>query len=204
MPSRTISRGVRRALWLTVAGLLVAALALAAYIRFEYTLVGDLREAIATVDPTDPVAHGRLLFATRGCAGCHTLAAADAMATLGPNLDQVAARLAAPDIRRSILEPNSQVATCGDQPCRAQMPSYTGVLDDTQVDALTAFLQQQRLSRPCAKERKSNHFSNPWRHQACLRARAGAFLTADFAAGRLAATSLEARVAFFSLTSASR
>jgi len=106
--------------------------------------MGSLREAVASVDVTDPVAHGRLLFGKRGCAGCHALAAADATATLGPNLDQVAARLAASDIRRSILEPGSQVAKCGDQPCRAQMPSYTGVLDETQVEALTAFLQQQR------------------------------------------------------------
>lgn len=144
MPSRPMSRGARRALWLVVGGSLVAALALAAYVRFEFTLVGDLREAVTKVDLTDPVAHGRLLFATRGCAGCHALTAANATATLGPNLDRVGARLSAPDIRRSILEPDFQIARCGDQPCRAQMPSYAGVLDDTQVEALTAFLQQQR------------------------------------------------------------
>ena len=72
MPSLPMSRGARRALWWLASGLLFAALALAAYIRFEYTLVGDFREAVATVDPTDPVALGQLLFATRGCAGCHT------------------------------------------------------------------------------------------------------------------------------------
>ena len=143
MPFRPLSRGVRRALWSTAAAFLAVALALVAFIRFEYTLVSDLREAVAGVDVTDPVAHGRVLFTTRGCASCHTLAAADATATLGPNLDRVATRLSSTEIRRSILDPAALIARCDDQACRAQMPPYGGVLNEIQVAALLALLQQQ-------------------------------------------------------------
>lgn len=38
----------------------------------------------------DPAEAGRALFASAGCNGCHTLADADATATVGPNLDELA------------------------------------------------------------------------------------------------------------------
>ena len=54
-------------------------------------------------EPTSPAfklkgsaAAGKAIFASKGCGGCHTLAAANSSGTVGPNLDQ-----AKPDYKRA-------------------------------------------------------------------------------------------------------
>ncbi len=125
-------------------GLVLAAAALAVYIRFEYTLVGDVREALAAVDESDPIARGQLLFSTRGCAGCHTLGNAGSTSSLGPGLDGIGARRNAAELRQSVLTPAAVIAPCGERACAATMPEYGAMLDRAQVDALVAFLEAQR------------------------------------------------------------
>ena len=71
----------------------------------------------------------RGLFATN-CASCHTLAAADASGTIGPNLDQSSADLAA------ITE---QIRNGG-----GGMPAFEGQLTDEQIEALAAFVAENR------------------------------------------------------------
>ncbi len=88
-------------------------------------------------------ARGALLFATKGCVGCHTHASlADARMQVGPDLtrlaDRAATRVAGLDarayVRQSIREPGAY-----------RVPGFTAVmpdlgLSDADIDSLIAFL----------------------------------------------------------------
>lgn len=84
----------------------------------------------------DPEA-GKALFASNGCGSCHTFAAANASGTVGPNLDKALQDKDAEYVRRSIVEPNADVAS-GFQP--GIMPAFDQ-LSDEQLDDLVAFLK---------------------------------------------------------------
>ncbi len=84
----------------------------------------------------DPAA-GKAVFASAGCASCHTFEAAGASGTVGPNLDEVLADKDAEYVNRAIVEPNAEIAE-GYQP--GIMPSFE--LSDDQVNDLVAFLTQ--------------------------------------------------------------
>jgi mono/diheme cytochrome c family protein len=73
----------------------------------------------------DPVA-GKAVFTSAGCSGCHTLKAANATGTVGPNLDQLKPALA------TIIH---QVNTGG-----GPMPSFKGTLTPTQIANVAAFV----------------------------------------------------------------
>ena len=88
--------------------------------------------------PAGNPAAGKALFASNGCAGCHTFAAAGASGTVGPNLDEVLKGKDAAFVRQSIREPNAEIAP-GYQP--GIMPSFDQ-LSDKQVDDLVAFLTE--------------------------------------------------------------
>jgi mono/diheme cytochrome c family protein len=71
-----------------------------------------------TTTATGDLANGKAVFAANGCGGCHTLAAASATGTIGPNLDdqlQQSARKASMSLaeftRQSIVAPDAFVAT---------------------------------------------------------------------------------------------
>ena len=95
---------------------------------------GTTQEAAPAGDP----AAGKALFASNGCAGCHTFAAAGATGTVGPNLDEVLKDKDAAFVHESIKDPNAEIAP-GYQP--GIMPSFAQ-LSDKQVDDLVAFLKQ--------------------------------------------------------------
>jgi mono/diheme cytochrome c family protein len=73
----------------------------------------------------DPVA-GKAVFASAGCSGCHTLKAANATGTVGPNLDQLKPALA------KIIH---QVNVGG-----GPMPAFKGSLTPTQIADVAAFV----------------------------------------------------------------
>jgi len=52
---------------------------------------------------------GAQAFASNGCGGCHTLAAAGATGAVGPDLDEVLPGKSARSIRRSILDPEAEI-----------------------------------------------------------------------------------------------
>jgi len=73
----------------------------------------------------DPVA-GKAVFASAGCAGCHTLKAAGATGNVGPNLDE----LKPPEGRiRTQVENGGGV-----------MPAFKGQLTQKQIDDVAAFV----------------------------------------------------------------
>ena len=92
------------------------------------------------------IAQGKQLFASNGCAGCHTLAAAGASGTVGPDLDKVVSdaakyakgRPAAAYIRESIVTPNAFVVPGFP---KGTMPQTFGQqLSPQQIDSLVQFL----------------------------------------------------------------
>jgi mono/diheme cytochrome c family protein len=103
------------------------------------TVVGSLPKA--TPDPLtaafklkgDPAA-GAKIFQSAGCVGCHTLAAAHATGTVGPNLDQIK-----PDYRRVTAR-----VTLG----RNVMPSFQGKLSTQQIADVAAYVVKSTGGTP--------------------------------------------------------
>lgn len=87
----------------------------------------------------DPAA-GEQVFAANQCAACHTLQAAGATATIGPNLDETLQGKEAAYIRESIVNPSAQIAE-GFQD--GLMPKDFGEkLSEEELANLVAFLAQ--------------------------------------------------------------
>lgn len=60
--------------------------------------------------PKVPGGPGAQVFANSGCGGCHTLAAAKAGGTVGPNLDEVLPGQDAAKVEKDIVDPNAEIA----------------------------------------------------------------------------------------------
>ena len=73
-------------------------------------------------------ADGAAVFASAGCGSCHTLAAADANGTTGPNLDDLQ-----PD-KETVEE---QVRNGG-----GGMPAFEGQLDDQEIEAVAEYVSE--------------------------------------------------------------
>jgi mono/diheme cytochrome c family protein len=71
---------------------------------------------------------GKSIFASAGCGGCHTLAAAGAAGTIGPNLDE-----AKPSVDLAI-----ERVTNG----KGQMPSFKDRFSKQQIDAVAKFVAE--------------------------------------------------------------
>jgi mono/diheme cytochrome c family protein len=81
-----------------------------------------------TTAPTKPgdATAGKAIFETAGCGGCHTLKAAGATGTVGPNLDQLR-----PALARIVLQVNQG---------GGQMPAFKGQLTDQQIQDVAAYV----------------------------------------------------------------
>ena len=72
-------------------------------------------------------ADGQQIFDEQGCSGCHTLAAAGATETIGPDLDEVLPQRSANEIEQSIVDPDAELS-----------PGFArGIMPDTFEDALS-------------------------------------------------------------------
>ncbi len=69
---------------------------------------------------------GKAVFATAGCASCHTLADADAHGTVGPNLDEA--------------KPDAALVTERVTNGQGAMPPFKGQLDETQIADVAAYV----------------------------------------------------------------
>ena len=87
----------------------------------------------------DPAA-GKEVFASAGCAGCHTFKAAGSSATIGPDLDTALQWKDAAFVLESIVDPNKEIAS-GFQP-NIMPQDYGSNLTSKQIADLVAFLQQ--------------------------------------------------------------
>lgn len=91
--------------------------------------------------PSGDAEAGKTVFTSAGCAACHTLTAAGAKGTVGPDLDTALKGKDAEFVRQSILDPNAEIAP-GFQP--GIMPeNFKQTLNTKQLDDLVALLSQQ-------------------------------------------------------------
>ena len=95
------------------------------------TVVGTV--ATTSSFPVVPAFHlkgdpkkGSAVFASGGCGGCHTLAAAHASGTVGPNLDQ--------------LKPDYQAVTAQVTNGGAAMPAFKSKLSAQQIADVAAYV----------------------------------------------------------------
>ena len=88
------------------------------------------------IDPANPPkptppgggTDGKAIFASAGCSGCHTLAAAGASGTVGPNLDDA--------------KPSKELAIDRVTNGRGGMPSFKGQLSEAQIEAVATFVAE--------------------------------------------------------------
>jgi len=101
---------------------------------------------------TGDAAAGKTVFASNGCGSCHTLSAAGATGTIGPDLDKTVSGDAqkanmplAAFIKQSITDPAAFTATGG--PWSTPMPTTFGSsLSPTQIDDLVALIESSQSS----------------------------------------------------------
>ena len=95
---------------------------------------------------------GKAVFASNGCGSCHTLSAAGATGTIGPDLDKTVSGDAqkanmplAAFIKQSITDPAAFTASGG--PWSTPMPTTFGSsLSPTQIDDLVALIESSQSS----------------------------------------------------------
>ena len=120
-------------------GLLLALplLLLAAGCGYEGVVTATPQTVVGTVaaPPSQPVTNlkgdptaGKAVFASAGCAGCHTLLDARAVGTVGPNLDEKK-----PPLAKVLLR-----VTYG----KAPMPAFKGQLTPQQIADVAAYVVQ--------------------------------------------------------------
>jgi cytochrome c oxidase subunit 2 len=64
----------------------------------------------ATPTPTEAAGAGLQVWNAQGCGSCHMLAAANATGQTGPNLDEALKGKSTAFIRKSIVDPNAEIA----------------------------------------------------------------------------------------------
>ena len=113
------------------------------------TVVSPTAETVEGALPTEPTqtvntsqgdpAAGKEVFASAGCAGCHTFKAAGSNATIGPDLDTALQGKDAAFVLESIVDPNAEIAS-GFQ-ANIMPTTFDESLSDQQLADLVAFLQ---------------------------------------------------------------
>jgi mono/diheme cytochrome c family protein len=71
--------------------------------------VGTYAGVPGAAPPQTPGGPGAQVFANNGCSGCHTLKAAKAGGTVGPNLDEVLPGQSPAMVKESIVNPNAKI-----------------------------------------------------------------------------------------------
>jgi cytochrome c551/c552 len=105
----------------------------------------------STTTSTSPSAAGLSVFNANGCSSCHTLTAANATGTIGPNLDKLVAYAQQAKqpleafIHESIVNPNAFIES--GYPKGVMPPTFGQSLTKTQLDALVTFLAQSAQAK---------------------------------------------------------
>ncbi len=79
-------------------------------------------------EPTGGATDGKTIFATAGCTGCHTLAAAGSTGTVGPNLDDA--------------KPSKELVIDRVTNGQGGMPSFKGQLSEAQIEAVATYVSE--------------------------------------------------------------
>jgi len=81
---------------------------------------------------------GAQVFANNGCGGCHTLAAAEAGGTVGPNLDEALPGQSAAMIEESIADPNAKIVK--GYPANVMPQTFAETLSKKELEDLVQYL----------------------------------------------------------------
>ena len=90
--------------------------------------------------PKAPGGPGAQVFASNGCGGCHTLAAAESGGTVGPNLDEVLPGQTAKMVEESIADPNAKIAK--GYPANVMPANFAQTLTSKELEDLVQYLLQ--------------------------------------------------------------
>jgi cbb3-type cytochrome c oxidase subunit III len=98
--------------------------------------VAGLDSSGQPIDPANPpkpagpggATDGKTIFATAGCTGCHTLAAAGSHGTVGPNLDDA--------------KPSKELVIDRVTNGMGGMPSFKGQLSEAQIQAVATYVSE--------------------------------------------------------------
>lgn len=83
---------------------------------------------------------GAQVFADNGCGGCHTLAAAEAGGTVGPNLDEALPGQSAKMVEESIADPNAKIVK--GYPAGVMPQTFSETLSKKELEDLVQYLLQ--------------------------------------------------------------
>jgi mono/diheme cytochrome c family protein len=97
-------------------------------------------QTTTSAPPAGDAAAGKTVFTSSGCTACHTLKAANATGTVGPNLDQTLKDKNAAFIHTSIVDPNAYIAP--GYPKNVMPPNFGTQLSPKQIGDLVAFVYQ--------------------------------------------------------------
>jgi mono/diheme cytochrome c family protein len=100
--------------------------------------VGRYAGVPGAAPPTVPGGPGAQVFASNGCGGCHTLAAAESGGTVGPNLDEVLPGQSAKMVEESIVDPNAAIAK--GYPANVMPQSFSQTLSAKEIEDLVQYL----------------------------------------------------------------
>jgi mono/diheme cytochrome c family protein len=100
--------------------------------------VGEYAGVPGAAPPKVAGGPGAQVFASNGCGGCHTLAAAETGGTTGPDLDEVLPGQSAAMVHESIVDPNKVIAK--GFPANVMPADYEQMLTPKELDDLVQYL----------------------------------------------------------------
>ena len=100
--------------------------------------VGTWAGVPGAAPPQVPGGPGAQVFANNGCGTCHTLAAAEAGGTTGPNLEKVLIGQSPAMVQESIVDPDAKIAK--GYPAGVMPPTFGQSLTPQELDQLVQFL----------------------------------------------------------------
>ena len=106
--------------------------------------VGRYAGVPGAAPPTVPGGPGAQVFASNGCGGCHTLAAAESGGVTGPNLDEVLPGQSAAMVEESIADPNAKIVK--GYPANVMPQNFAQTLSAKELEDLVQYLLQSTQS----------------------------------------------------------
>jgi mono/diheme cytochrome c family protein len=100
--------------------------------------VGTWAGVPGAAPPQVPGGPGAQVFANNGCGTCHTLAAAEAGGTTGPDLEEVLVGQSSAMVKESIVDPNAKIAK--GYPANVMPPTFGESLSPQELNQLVQFL----------------------------------------------------------------
>jgi mono/diheme cytochrome c family protein len=112
--------------------------------------VGRYAGVPGAAPPKEAGGAGAQVFASNGCGGCHTLAAANAGGVTGPDLNKVLPGQTAAMIKESIVNPNAKIAK--GYPANVMPPNFGTTLSKSELEQLVEYLIESTAKGGGAKK----------------------------------------------------